>query len=58
MDRNHLKGTEGDMVNAILSATGMNFGKLLKWAAHIFGLMFSKIMAAIWPINWLSGVSI
>jgi len=49
MDRNRLKGTEGDMVNAILSAAGMNFRKLLRWAAHIFGLIFSKIIAAIWP---------
>ena len=30
MDRCRLKGTEGDEINAILSAAGMNFGKLLK----------------------------
>jgi len=33
MDRNHLKGIEGDRINAILSAAGMNFWKLLKWTA-------------------------
>jgi IS5 family transposase len=33
MDRNRLKGTLGDKINAILSAAGMNFGKLLKAAA-------------------------
>ena len=33
MDRNRLKGVEGDRINAILSAAGMNFCKLLKWAA-------------------------
>jgi IS5 family transposase len=33
MDRNRLKGAEGDRVNVILSAAGMNFCKLLKWAA-------------------------
>jgi IS5 family transposase len=49
MDRNRLKGTEGDMVNAILSAAGMNFSKLLRWAAHIFGFILSKIITAIWP---------
>jgi IS5 family transposase len=49
MDRNRLKGTEGDMVNAILSAAGMNFRKLLRWAAHIFGFILSKIITAIWP---------
>lgn len=30
MDRNRLKGIEGDMFNAILSAAGMNFSKLGK----------------------------
>ena len=33
MDRNRLKGTLGDQINAILSAAGMNFKKLLKAAA-------------------------
>jgi len=33
MDRNRLKGTLGDRINAILSAAGMNFWKLLRWAA-------------------------
>jgi len=33
MDRNRLKGTDGDRINAILSAAGMNFAKLLRWAA-------------------------
>jgi len=35
MDRCRLKGIEGDQVNAILSAAGMNFGKLLKAAARL-----------------------
>jgi len=30
LDRNYLKGTEGDLVNAILSACGYNMRKLLK----------------------------
>ena len=51
MDRNRLKETEGDKINAILSTAGMNFSKLLRWAALIFGIIFSKIMAAIWPKN-------
>ena len=33
MDRNRLRGVQGDQINAILSAAGMNFCKLLKWAA-------------------------
>jgi IS5 family transposase len=32
MDRNRLKGTTGDQINAILSTADMNFLKLLQWA--------------------------
>lgn len=31
LSRNRLKGTEGDALNVILSAAGMNFWKLLQW---------------------------
>ena len=41
MDRNRLKGKEGDSVNAILSAAGMNFAKLLKWLAEILRFLFT-----------------
>jgi IS5 family transposase len=40
MDRNRLKGIQGDRINAILSAAGMNFAKLLKWAADFLRLVF------------------
>lgn len=43
MDRNYLAGEEGDHFNAILSAAGMNFGKLLKHAAvFLCLLLFSQ----------------
>ena len=45
MDRNRIKGKAGDRINAILSAAGMNFAKLLKWAAAFLRLIF----------NWLFG---
>jgi IS5 family transposase len=51
MDRNRLKGTLGDRINAILSAAGMNFWKLLRWAAaflrHIYlgHLFFQRAMS-------------
>jgi IS5 family transposase len=32
MDRNRLHGRQGDQINAILSAAGMNFGKLVRHA--------------------------
>ena len=40
MDRNRLKGKEGDRFNAILSAAGMNFHKLLKHAAAFWRKLF------------------
>jgi IS5 family transposase len=41
MDRNHLKGTEGDRVNAILAGCGFNLRKLLRsFFAFIFGWLF------------------
>jgi len=44
MDRNRLKGVEGDCFNAIMSAAGMNFWKLLKWAADFLRLL----VACLW----------
>lgn len=43
MDRNRLKGKEGDRINAILSAAGMNFLKLLKYAADFLRLFYFKL---------------
>lgn len=40
MDRNRLKGVEGDRINAILSAAGMNFLKLLKRAVDFLRQIF------------------
>ena len=56
MDRNRLKGVEGDRINAILSAAGMNFCKLLKWAADFLRqiflwLLFCQRAVLIMPIN-------
>ncbi len=45
MDRNRLKGTLGDRINAILSAAGMNFAKLLKWAAALLRLILSWLFS-------------
>lgn len=35
MDRNHLKGYDGDRANAILAAAGYNFRLLLRWLAEL-----------------------
>jgi len=44
MDRNRLKGIEGDRLNAILSASGMNFHKLLRWAAGFLRQIFGWLL--------------
>jgi IS5 family transposase len=41
MDRNRLHGENGDRVNAILSAAGMNFAKLLNWLTDFLRLIFA-----------------
>jgi IS5 family transposase len=41
MDRNRLKDKQGDCFNAILSAVGMNFAKLLRWLADFLRLIFA-----------------
>lgn len=38
LDKNRLKGILGDKINAILSAVGMNFKKLLNWLAYFLRL--------------------
>jgi IS5 family transposase len=35
MGRNHLKGRDGDRINAVLAAAGYNFGLLLRWLAEL-----------------------
>ena len=50
MDRNRLKGIEGDRINAILCAAGMNFQKLRRFAAaflHPFVMGFFGCQRAV-----------
>lgn len=35
MDRNYLKGRDGDRINAVLAAAGYNFGLLLRWLERL-----------------------
>lgn len=44
MDRNRLKGTDGDNLNAILSGIGMNFRKLLAYAAEFLRLFCLRFL--------------
>ena len=40
MGRTHLKGYEGDAVNAVLAAAGYNFHLLLRWLAQLLRALF------------------
>ena len=39
MDRNRLKGTTGDAINALLSAAGMNLSKIIKVLRALLSLL-------------------
>ena len=43
MDRNHLKGPEGDRINAVLAAAGYNFGLLLRWLAELLRALIGEL---------------
>jgi hypothetical protein len=36
LERNRLKGTVGNAINALMSAAAMNFGKLLGWIGRFW----------------------
>jgi hypothetical protein len=39
-----LKGEEGDNINAVLSAAGMNFTKLLRWLSEFLRLIIASLL--------------
>jgi transposase, IS5 family len=39
MRRNHLKGRDGDRINAVLAATGSNFSLLLRWLKELLRVL-------------------
>ena len=47
MDRNYLKGTEGDQVNAILSACGFNVRKLLRALGFIVLRLLGRVLVDV-----------
>ena len=44
LDRNYLKGRDGDSINAVLAAAGYNFRRLAQWLKHLLVL---KIIARL-----------
>ncbi len=45
MDRNRLKGVVGDQINAVLSAAGMNFRKLMRFIEDILSFLFTWLLS-------------
>ncbi len=45
IDRNRLKGIRGDCLNAIFSAAGMNFRKLLRFAADFLRQLYFWLLS-------------
>ena len=44
MDRNYLKGRDGDRSNAVLAAAGFNFGLLLRWLAELLRTLIHMLV--------------
>jgi IS5 family transposase len=44
MDRNHLKGREGDRINAVLAAAGFNFSLLIRWLAELLRALIAALL--------------
>jgi len=43
MDRNYLKGRDGDRINAVLAAAGYNFGLLLRWLKRLLRALIAAL---------------
>jgi IS5 family transposase len=46
MGRNHLAGSQGDAVNALMAAVGYNFRLLLAWLAALLCLLWPAVVDA------------
>ena len=45
MDRNYLKGSQGDAINAVLAAAGYNFRRLLAWLRRLLRVWLAALLA-------------
>lgn len=43
MDRNYLKGRQGDRINALLAAAGFNFSLLIRWLAGLLRALIAAL---------------
>ena len=44
MDRNYLKGRDGDRANAVLAAAGYNFHLLVRWFEALLRALFRALL--------------
>ena len=51
MDRNYLKGRQGDRINAVLAAAGYNFSLLLRWLARLLRALIAALAEIDRPIQ-------
>jgi IS5 family transposase len=51
MGRNHLAGTQGDAINAILAAAGYNFRLLLNWLRLLLRLLLASLIGSHRPLQ-------
>ena len=49
LGRNHLKGRDGDRINAVLAAAGYNFHLLLRWLAAILRAFIQALAVRLQP---------
>ena len=49
MDRNFLKGSNGDAINAVLAAAGYNFRRLIAWLRGIWHAFLALIATSLDP---------
>jgi transposase, IS5 family len=45
MDRNYLKGRDGDRINAVFAAAGYNFSLLLRWLAALLRALIAMLIS-------------
>jgi IS5 family transposase len=57
MDRNYLRGVEGDRNNAILAGIGFNLRKLLRWVIFALNVWLTECLAVIKSLFWGSNES-
>ena len=57
LDRNFLKGREGDHANAVLSAVGYNLRLVLKWLRILLRQILAAILVALRPKTALNPAS-